>query len=120
MLGAQTLLQDGREPSLLNGGLGEVSVVYWLAALGIAIYAESKSIDYQLGTGKRPDEYLPGMLGLDPLGMDSEAMRNAEILNGRISMVAITAFALEEAIFKAPVVDTTAVFFQPIWTTLGM
>merc|ERR1711988_961928 len=119
MLGTNTLLQDGRAPSVLNGGLDQVSVVYWVAALGLAVYVESKSIDAQLNTGKRADDYLPGMMGFDPLGMDSETMRGAEIINGRIAMLAITAFALEEALFKSPVVSTTAVFFQPIWTTLG-
>merc|ERR1719201_1931326 len=49
------------------------------------------------------DDYLPGMLGFDPLGADSECMRSAEITNGRVAMVAITAYALEEAITKAPI-----------------
>ena len=46
---------------------------------------------------------MPGMLGFDPLGQDSPFMRNAEITNGRVAMIAITAFALEEAITKAPI-----------------
>ena len=37
------------------------------------------------------------------LGADSPSMRNAEITNGRVAMVAITAFAYEEAITKAPI-----------------
>merc|ERR1719263_1686406 len=102
MIGADSILQDGRAPSILNGGLGA------------AVFVESKTIDMQLNIGKRPEGYLPGMIGFD-----SSSMRDAEILNGRIAMVAITAFALEEAIFKAPVVKETAIFFQPIWTTLG-
>ena len=43
------------------------------------------------------------MLGFDPLGGDSPGMRNAEILNGRVAMVAITIYALEEAVTKAPI-----------------
>merc|ERR1712228_380272 len=81
---------DGRAPSLLNGGLGNVNGVYWAA----------EGLDKQFG---KKDDYLPGMLGFDPLGADSPAMRNAEITNGRVAMVAITAFALEEAITKAPI-----------------
>ena len=57
-------------------------------------------MDKQFG---KKDNYLPGMLDIDPLGMDSPAFREAEILNGRVAMVAITAFALEEAITKAPI-----------------
>ena len=52
--------------------------------------------------GKK-DNYLPGMLGFDPLGKDSPAMREAEITNGRVAMIAITVFALEEALTKAPI-----------------
>merc|ERR1719478_74626 len=94
------LTNDGRAPSLLNGGLGEVNGVYWAAVVGLAVYWESKGLDMQYG---KKDTYLPGMLGFDPLGSDSPAMRNAEITNGRVAMLAITAFALEEAIIKAPI-----------------
>merc|ERR1719453_867558 len=69
---------DGRAPSLLNGGL-----------------------DKQFGS--KDKDYLPGMLGFDPLGADSEGMRSAEITNGRVAMLAITAYALEEAVTKAPI-----------------
>jgi len=91
---------DGRAPSILNGGLGEVSPAYWALCVAAAIFWEGKGLDKQFG--KKAD-YLPGMLGVDPLGMDSPAFREAEILNGRVAMVAITAFALEEAITKAPI-----------------
>lgn len=119
MMGSNSLLQDGRAPSILNGGLGEVPSLYWALALGAAVFVESKTLDMQLNIGKRPEGYLPGMIGFDPLGMDSDSMRGAEIFNGRVAMIAITAFALEEAIFKQPVVTETALFFQPIWVTLG-
>merc|ERR1719440_1335090 len=94
------LTADGRAPSLLNGGLGNVNGAYWAAVVGLAIFAESKGLDKQYGKQK---DYLPGMLGFDPLGADSPSMRNAEIFNGRVAMVAITFYALEEAITKAPI-----------------
>merc|ERR1719174_2415078 len=94
------LTQDGRAPSLLNGGLGNINSAYWAAVVGLAIFAESKGLDKQYG---KQNDYLPGMLGSDPLGGDSPSMRNAEILNGRVAMVAITIFALEEALIKAPI-----------------
>merc|ERR1719450_233718 len=94
------LTNDGRAPSLLNGGLGEVNGLYWGAVVALAVYWESKGLDKQYG---KKDDYLPGMLGFDPLGQDSPGMRDAEILNGRVAMVAITAFALEEALTKAPI-----------------
>merc|ERR1719230_1096190 len=94
------LTNDGRAPSLLNGGLGEVNGVYWGAVVALAMYWESRGLDKLFG---EKADYLPGMLGFDPLGADSEGMRGAEIINGRVAMVAITAFALEEAIIKAPI-----------------
>ena len=113
-LNAGGLLQEGgRVPSLLNGGLGQVNLVYWCACLALAVAVEAKTIDAQLNTGKRPDDYLPGYPGFDPLGQDSPFFRNAEILNGRVSMIAITAFALEEAITKQGVVTNTPFLFQP-------
>ena len=91
---------DGRAPSLLNGGLGNVNGVYWAAVVGLAVFWEGKGLDKQFG---KKDDYLPGMLNFDPLGMDSEGMRGAEITNGRVAMLAITAYALEEAITRAPI-----------------
>merc|ERR1740138_1363203 len=91
---------DGRVPSLLNGGLGNVNGVYWAAVVGLAIYWEAQGLDKQFG---KKSDYLPGMLGFDPLGADSPSMRAAEITNGRVAMIAITVFALEEAIFKSPI-----------------
>jgi len=94
------LTSGGRAPSLLNGGLGEVNTLYWAGVVGLAIYWEGQGLDKQYG---KKDDYLPGMLGFDPLGADSPSMRAAEITNGRVAMMAITAFALEEAITKAPI-----------------
>merc|ERR1719387_159445 len=91
---------DGRAPALLNGGLGNVNTAYWVLVLGLGIFAESKGLAKTYG---KQDDYLPGMFGFDPLKADSPGMRNAEILNGRVAMAAITIFALEEALLKAPI-----------------
>merc|ERR1719224_233630 len=55
---------DGRAPSLLNGGLGEINGVYWGAVVALAVYWESQGLDKQYG---KKTDYLPGMLGFDPL-----------------------------------------------------
>merc|ERR1719440_799000 len=78
----------------------EVNGVYWGAVVALAVYWEAKGLDKQYG---KKDEYLPGMLGFDPLGADSPSMRNAEITNGRVAMIAITTYALEEALTKSPI-----------------
>ena len=110
---------DGRAPSILNGGLDNVSLVYWVAILALGVWVESKTIDTQILGKDMPAGYLPGMIGFDPLGADSPVMREAEILNGRVAMLAITAFAIEEAATGVPVVMNTPFLFQPITTTLG-
>merc|ERR1719174_2301891 len=94
------LTADGRAPSLLNGGLENVNVVYWAAVVGLGVFAESKGLSKQYG---KQQDYLPGMLGFDPLSADSPGMRNAEITNGRVAMIAITIYAYEEALLKAPI-----------------
>merc|ERR1719460_1710158 len=94
------LTDGGRAPSLLNGGLGNINTAYWAFVVALGIFAESKGLDKQYG---KQNDYLPGMLGFDPLGADSPSMRNAEITNGRVAMVAITVFALEEALTKSAI-----------------
>lgn len=91
---------SGRVPSLLNGGLGEVNGIYWAGVVALAVYWEGQGLNKQFG---KKSDYLPGMLGFDPLGADSPAMRDGEITNGRIAMLAITAFAIEEALTKVAI-----------------
>ena len=114
---SSALLPDGRAPSLLNGGLDLINSAYWGAVVGAAIFIEAKSLDVMFG--KKPFDYIPGMLGFDPLKRDSSFFRTAEIQNGRVAMIAITIFALEEAIFQAPVVEKTSLFFKPVWEVIG-
>ena len=52
---------------------------------------------------KRTD-YVPGMVGIDPLGMDGPGTRAAEIWLGRVAMIAVVLYALEEAVTKAPLI----------------
>merc|ERR1719353_2366350 len=94
------LTTGGRAPALLNGGLDNVNAVYWAFVIALGAFAESKVLDKQFG---KQQDYLPGQIGLDLLNTDSPYMRNAEILNGRVAMMAISIYALEEALTKAPI-----------------
>jgi len=110
-----------RAPSVLNGGLGKVSPIYWVVCL-----AAAGAIDF-IGTQKKSEDgYFPGNFGFDPLGAypkdkeGQEWMQLAEIKNGRLAMIAIFAFAIQEAVSKVGVVDETPFFFFPLLQTLKM
>jgi hypothetical protein len=104
-----------RAPSLLNGGLGKISPVYWVACVLAA-----GAIDLYGGSKVNDKGYFPGKLGFDPLGLypkddvGKKRMQLAEIKNGRLSMIAITAFAFQEFVSQLGVVDETPLFFKPL------
>ncbi|GMI22393.1 hypothetical protein TrCOL_g247 [Triparma columacea] len=109
-----------RAPSLLNGGLGKVSPLYWGIVVGLSAAIDLYGISRQGTAG-----YIPGDLGFDPLGMYPKApeerkeMQLKEIKNGRLAMIAIVGFAIQEAVKGVGVVDETPFFFKPITATLG-
>jgi len=47
-------------------------------------------------------------------------MQLAEIKNGRLAMIAIFGFAIQEFVLKSGVVDETPFFFLPLAQTLKM
>ena len=109
-----------RAPSVLNGGLGKVSPVYWVACL-----AGAAAIDlYGIMSASKKPGYTPGDLGFDPFGVypkDEEGQKwfqTAELKNGRLAMIAITAFAVQELVTKTGVVDETPLFFKPFGETI--
>ncbi|GKY94929.1 hypothetical protein MPSEU_000457800 [Mayamaea pseudoterrestris] len=112
---------DGRAPSLLNGGLGKVSPIYWIVVL-----AAAAAIDvYGISKAKSNDpSYFAGNLGFDPLGLypketeGQKRMQLAELKNGRLAMIAITAFAVQEKVTSLSVVKETPVFFKPLGEAL--
>merc|ERR1712025_859060 len=91
----------GRAVSVLNGGMGMISPVYWVSVVLFAGAVEALS-EYKKGQAKAADSqwmltgsYVPGDLGFDPLGLytifgKSESgkmlMETAEIKNGRLAM----------------------------------
>ena len=107
LLGMKDLLADGgRAPSVLNGGLGKISPVYWVAVLTLAGAVEA----FGMFSASKKEGYFPGNFDFDPLGLcandvkSKRWMQTAEIKNGQLVMLAITGFAVQEAL--------THVFFQ--------
>ncbi|KAL3929250.1 MAG: hypothetical protein SGBAC_012297 [Bacillariaceae sp.] len=107
-----------RAPSVLNGGLGKVSPIYWLACI---IGAGAIDLAGIAAKNKSKGDWLPGDYGFDPIGMypkdeaGQQRMQLAEIKNGRLAMIAITAFAVQEAVSHVGVIDETPFFFKPLF-----
>jgi len=112
------LKTDGRAPALFNGGLGDGPIApFLILAAGAAAYLELQTKDRVNDTAK-PNGYIAGDLGFDPLGFFGQQgayaqkkLRANELNNGRLAMLAITGFAVQEFIWQEPVVDQTPFFF---------
>jgi light-harvesting complex II chlorophyll a/b binding protein 4 len=116
LLGLPSVLDEtaGRAPSVLNGHLfeGPQGAFLLLAALATAAL-ELKTLDN--AQGLKPDDWTPGDLGFDPAALAGrrEDMALAEIKNGRVAMLAVVGFAIQEAVYGTPVVQQTPAFFMP-------
>jgi len=112
--------QGGENPSVLNGGLQNVPVVFWAGALAVAVAAELA------GLQAANDGKAPGDLGLRAgqkalaaaLGGSEAAVADAELANGRVAMLAIVAYVLQEFAATSsgipePVVSLSYGLFHP-------
>lgn len=112
------LTKSGASPSVLNGGLDKIEPEYWVVVASIAGLAELSSQEAQEEKGK---DYTPGDCNFDPLGLFPEdkagqlAMQTKEIKHGRVAMMAILGFVVQEALYRTPVTAETPFFFNPIW-----
>jgi hypothetical protein len=95
-----------RVPSILNGGLDKINPLYWLAVLSVAAAIEIKSGEVDLNW--------------DPLSFNNKNMELAEVVNGRLAMLAIVGFALQEFVTKVGVVHETPLFFYPLGQAVQM
>lgn len=92
-----------RVPSLLNGGLAKVPPLYWVAVLGLASAIEIRAMNQS----SKSD--------WGPVGLYSNSPSDvAEIQNGRLAMMAIVGFAVQEFVTKIGVVHQTPIFFHPL------
>ena len=111
--------QGGENPSVLNGGLQNVPVVFWAGAIAVAVAAELA------GLQAANDGKAPGDLGLRAgqgavaglLGSEA-AVADAELANGRVAMLAVVAYVLQEFAATStgipePVVSLSYGLFHP-------
>lgn len=112
------LTKTGESPSLLNGGLDKIDVAYWVAFASLAGIIEIENMKMKEEKGK---SYIPGDCNFDPFNLLPEdnagrmAMMTKEIKHGRIAMMAILGFAIQEAIYGQPVTAQTPFFFHPLF-----
>jgi hypothetical protein len=119
VLGLPTALtRSGASPSVLNGGLDNIDIAYWVAVVALAGVVELESAKVQEDQGTN---YILGDCGFDPIGFfpkdkeGQEAMMTKEIKHGRLAMMAILGFVAQEALYRIPVVAETPFFFKPIF-----
>jgi len=108
-----SLASGDRVPSILNDGLAHASFpAFWAAAIVVAGVIE---IQESMNASVDPVKLNPVERGFDPPHMKQEHyLHEAEIFNGRLAMLAITGFAVQEWILNTAVVDQIPLFFKPI------
>lgn len=112
------LTRAGASPSILNGGLEKIDVAYWIAVVALAGIVELENSKVKEEAGK---SYVLGDVGFDPLGFfpkdaaGQKAMQTKELKHGRLAMMAILGFVVQEALYRSPVVEKTPFFFHPLF-----
>mmetsp|Transcript_23930 Transcript_23930/g.27373 ORF Transcript_23930/g.27373 Transcript_23930/m.27373 type:complete len:416 (-) Transcript_23930:76-1323(-) len=125
LLGMPSVLDaTGRVPSVLNGGMGKISPLYW----GVCVLLVGAVDVYGLTVASKNQDYFVGDLQFDPLGLNfifggpsaegQKKLQLAEIKNGRLAMLAITVFAFQEFATHRAIIDQTPILFHPIWDTV--
>ena len=104
---------------MFNGGIGDGAVPFFIVLffMGNAVlenkYEERVNRQRQLGRSIGPGDF-----GFDPLGISKEEgafrqreLRDQELFNGRLAMLAITGFSVQEFFWGTPVIQQTPIFF---------
>lgn len=119
IMGMDPVLDDaGRVPSVLNGGLEKISPIYWGGCIVLAAAFDIYGSYMNPLKNKDASSYIPGDLGwraFYPTNPNQQKeMRLSEIKHGRLAMLAITGFAIQEFVTHVSVIDQTPFFFKPI------
>lgn len=143
-LGKVSLLgEDGRAPSVLNGGLNNSFALFALGlffAIGSVLelellrkreiarkQSEVEAFDRFFDLYEEEDQNIPGNYQWDPLNFERKVnpggdperralMQAVEIFNGRVAMLATVGYIVQEYLTKVPVVKETPQFFYGVLT----
>ena len=113
------LAEGGKAPSILNGGLSSTYASDILfASIVVAAFLENKSLNTGevFWNAKKSEDYIPGDYKFDPLNLynikgNKKIMETAEIKHGRLAMIAIVTYVVEEILTGLPVVQQTPYLF---------
>lgn len=101
--------ESGRAPSFLNGFEG-INSIYWISVLAFAAIVDTYGIYYK--NNASTESYFPGNLGFDPLRLypddvtEAKVAQLAEIKHGRIAMMAVLFYGIEESISSSTIIPT--------------
>jgi len=117
--GLPNMLSDEKlAPSVLNGGIDPLIEAFLLlsgciaAAIDVLQPPGRPSGDYGFDPLNVKDFSPPVVSGMIPAGRNW--MAEAEMKNGRLAMIAITAYVFQEFATKVPVVDETPILFHSV------
>lgn len=117
--GLPNMLSDEKlAPSVLNGGIDPLIQAFLLLSGGVAAAIDvlqppgRPSGDYGFDPLNVKDFSPPVVSGMIPAGRNW--MAEAEMKNGRLAMIAITAYVFQEFATKVPVVDETPFLFHSV------
>ena len=114
-----------RVPSVLNGGLDKTPAAFWAATLGVTFAIESIGFLKELNAQKTGKAYTPGDLSFDPFNLAASTKKGrkyqleGELFNGRLAMLAVTGYAIQEWWTQNAVVNETPFFFKPLTEALA-
>ena len=113
-------VSGGRAPSIFNGGMGEGVIPFFLV-LSLMGAATLENVAEERGNQQRQlgvTSMVAGDFGFDPMGWSKEEgayrrkeLQSNELFNGRLAMLAITGFAVQEFLWSKPVIEQTPFFF---------
>jgi Chlorophyll A-B binding protein len=109
------LTSKGMSPSILNGGLDQIDILYWAAVILLAGIVE---IESDKTKSLRGNDYIPGDCNFDPLSFypkrkeEQKDMQTKELKHGRIAMMALVGYIVVEILYQKPIIAVTPQFFQ--------